>query len=267
MKRHAQRIVIAITMLLTLSTPGIQAANLVSNGEFSQFTQGHPNEFLADTPTAPDAMLTDWTNNRPFVAVYGPNASELIGATGPSYGGGPIMLWGPLNGSNNGFTDTSPNQATNPSANFLSADGDPTFPGTGISQIISTPLVTGQQYNLSYYWGAEQDYGDYGASHNGWTVMLGSQQIVDGNTVFASIPSEGFSGWNYESVTFTYSGGPSDLLSFLVDGGPTGVPPIALLDSVTLEKVPEPLSLVLMGLGLLAIIAIKLRRRARAAVA
>ena len=262
-KSNARRAVAILGTALTLAmTRGAMAVNLVSNGEFSQFTQGHPNEFMADTNTAPDAMLTDWSNNRPFVAIYGPHASELIGATGPSYSG-TIWLWGPLNGSNNGFTDTSPNQASDPTANFLAADADPTFFGTGISQTISTPLVTGQQYTLSYYWGAIQDEGDFGPTHSGWTVTLGTQQIVDGNTVFASIPSQGFSGWNLMSTTFTYSGGSSDLLSFLVVGGPSGLPPVALLDSVSLVKAsaPEPSTMVLMGVGLLSVVAIKLHRR------
>ena len=151
-RRKAQRAAVVLAMMFVLvASPVAMATNLVSNGEFSLFTQGGPNEFLADSNAAPDAKLLDWTNNRPFMAVYGPNASELIGATGPSYSG-TEYLWGPLNGSNNGFTDTSPNEATNPSANFLAADGDPGFSGTGISQTISTPLIIGQQYTLSYYW-------------------------------------------------------------------------------------------------------------------
>ncbi|HZZ77962.1 MAG TPA: PEP-CTERM sorting domain-containing protein [Gemmataceae bacterium] len=266
MKRSAHRIAVAVATILMLVAPCAQATNLVSNGEFSQFTQGGPNEFLADNNFAPDAKLLDWSNDRPFVAVYAPNSSELIGAIGPSYSGSPITLWGPLNGSNNGFTDTSPNQATDPTANFIAMDGDPGFFGTGISQTISTPLVMGQQYTLSYYWGASQDFNDFGPTHSGWTVMLGTQQLVDGNTLFASIPSEGFSGWMNETVTFTYSGGPTDLLQFLVVSGPASLPPIALLDSVSLQRVPEPTSVLLMGLGLLAMVGVKLWHRRRHAM-
>ena len=90
---------------------------------------------------------------------------------------------------------------------------------------------------------------------------------MDGNTLFSSIPGEGFSGWMLESTTFTYSGGPTDLLQFLVVGGPASLPPIALLDSVSLEAVPEPMSVVLMGLGLMAIVGIKLWHRRRPAMA
>ena len=135
---------IALSMLAVSA----QAGNLVVNGEFSLFTTGGTNQLVGCFNCA---VLQNWTNTRPFTAVYGPNASELIGASGASSN---VFLWGPKNGAPNGFNDMSPNQVSDPTANFLASDSDPSFSGT-LSQTIPG-LVLGQQYVLSYYWSAAQ---------------------------------------------------------------------------------------------------------------
>ena len=56
---------------------------------------------------------------------------------------------------------------------------------------------------------------------------------------------------------FTYTAtAASEVLSFLATGTPSGVPPFALLDGVTLNSVPEPGSLALLGIGLIALAAV-----------
>jgi len=248
--------VVALSMLAVSA----QAGNLVLNGEFSLFTTGGTNQLIGCFGCA---VFQNWTNTRPFTAAYGPNASELIGASGASSN---VFLWGPKNGSSNGFTDMSPNQASDPTANFLASDSDPSFSGT-LSQTITTGLVTGQQYLLSYYWAAAQFTDETGATKSGWTVTLGSQTLVDGTIgsgLFASIPSKGFSGWNLESVPFTYNGS-GNILSFLAVGSPTGLPPVALLDSVSLVASPEPTPLSLVGVALLGLVLVGLRRGAKSA--
>jgi hypothetical protein len=248
----------ALAVLFTLSSVALltfvlgssaAAAELIVNGDFSQFTQGHTNEVVQ---YGGPAVLQGWNNTRPFVSAYGPNASELIGASGLSSN---LYLWGPKNGSNNGFTDMSPSQISNPNANFLANDADPNFGGT-LTQAVSG-LHVGHQYTLSYNWGAEQYEGEYGAISAGWTVQLGSQLLVDGTIgsgLFASIPSQGFSGWMNESVTFTYNGS-GNLLSFFATGTPSGLPPVALLDSVSLTDAdaPEPATLLMAASGLLGL--------------
>jgi hypothetical protein len=87
-RRIAQGAAVALAMAFVLvASPVAMATNLVSSGELSLFTQDGLNEFLANNIAAPDAKLTDWTNNLSIMADYGATASELIGATGPRYSG------------------------------------------------------------------------------------------------------------------------------------------------------------------------------------
>lgn len=240
-----------LTCLMVGFAPSAKAAELVQNGEFSQFTKGARNETVSWDNGVQNAVLKDWTNTIAYTSAYGPNASETIGAWGI------LFLWGPKNGSQNGFTDMSPNQANDPSANFLAFDSDPAFRGT-FSQTITPGLVQGGQYVLSYYWAAAQYTDRTGPIESGFTVMLGSQMLVDGTIgtgLYASIPSQGFSGWIPEYVAFTYHGS-GDVLSFIAEGSPSGLPPVALLDSVSLvgpSPTPEPGTLLLAASGLLGL--------------
>ena len=58
-----------------------------------------------------------------------------------------------------------------------------------------------------------------------------------------------------EYVAFTYHGS-GDVLSFIAEGSPSGLPPVALLDSVSLvgpSPTPEPGTLLLAASGLLGL--------------
>ena len=75
--------------------------------------------------------------------------------------------------------------------------------------------------------------------------------------------SQGFSGWLH--ATFNYKATSSqEILSFLSRGTPTGLPPIALLDGVSLYDTgatPEPATWAMMILGMAGIGAALRRRR------
>ncbi len=82
-------------------------------------------------------------------------------------------------------------------------------------------------------------------------VSLGGQSFT---TSSIAVASGGFSGWMTQTFTFTATGA-SEALTFLAQGTPTGLPPIAALDGVSLVAVPEPGSIALFaaGLGLLGL--------------
>jgi hypothetical protein len=69
-----------------------------------------------------------------------------------------------------------------------------------------------------------------------------------------------------QSLTFTATG-PTEVLSFFANGGPSGVPPFALLDGVSMMAVPEPSTwaMMLIGFGGLGVDAFRSRRKAAAA--
>ena len=78
-------------------------------------------------------------------------------------------------------------------------------------------------------------------------------------TAVANNANHGFTGWKQEAVTFT-AGSTSQLLSFLAVGTPNGEPPFSLLDGVSMQAVPEPGTLALVGLGV-CMLAVGARRR------
>jgi hypothetical protein len=70
-------------------------------------------------------------------------------------------------------------------------------------------------------------------------------------------PNHGFSGW--EQAPFTYTAhSSSEVLKFLATNAPTGVPPTALLDGVSLVDIttpvpePEEWAMMLVGAGLVS---------------
>ena len=81
------------------------------------------------------------------------------------------------------------------------------------------------------------------------------------------VASQGFTGWFTASMDFTATSA-SEMLVFLSVGGPTSLPPVALLDGVSLTGVtggaPEPATWAMIGLGFAGLGVAAYRRRRKA---
>jgi hypothetical protein len=219
----------AITLAICLALgPGLTAqADLITNGGFELSDNGNGQVGL-------NTNLVGWSVPTPpgsYTFLYAPGTADTIGANG-EYGN--VSLWGPGNGIPNGLPATSP-----AGGNFIAQDGD--FQQGAISQTING-LTAGDQYTVGFWWAGAQQTGFAGASSDQWQVSLGAQTQL---TPVVNVPSQGFSGWMYDTLTFT-ADNTSDVLSFLATSTPSGVPPFALLDGVTMTNgTPEPASITL----------------------
>jgi hypothetical protein len=155
---------------------------------------------------------------------------------------------------------------------FMLLDADPNFTGP-LQQTISG-LTPGAKYTLSFYWAAgelsnrkgyisSQLTGSFGGDAFATTPFLNSHPYYDN-----PLNQDGdFSGWQKFSTTFTAHSG-SQLLSFLAVGSPAAnLPPVALLDGVSLTAVPEPATWALMMIGVAGLGAAARRRRSLALAA
>jgi hypothetical protein len=225
--------------------------NLVVNGDFE-------GGFTAGTQTSVGAVNTNlyynsnaegWTHTPASSGgqvgwISTPGTTQTTGFSILYQGN--YYLWGPQFGVNNGLVDVSPT-----GGNFLVSDADPYFAGTH-SQVING-LTAGGTYRVSFYWAAAQlrnaDGSDWrGDTTESWKVSFGNQSQ---STALISNPDQGFQPWRKETFTFT-AGSSSQALSFLAVGGPGGLPPIALLDGISLNAVPEPATwaMFIVGFGL-----------------
>ena len=195
--------------------------------------------------------LAGWTNLG-YNFVYTPGTADstsspqVLGQYGGTY------VWGPNDGSPNGFTGTAPL-----GGNFLGLDG--AFEVGAVSTTI-TGMSVGHTYTLSFDYAGIQQYGFDGATTE--TV-----QVSVGGVTYAPEPvlndaTHGFTGWNHVKLSFAATSA-SEVLSFLAIGTPSGVPPFTLVSDISVP-VPEPATWTIMLLGIGAVGGLARRRRATA---
>lgn len=229
-------------VLLSATQTFASPVELVVNGGFEEVTGGSVPAYIKDR------TITGWTqattSGGNYDAIYAENGLQS----------GPLPLWGPDSGYNNGLT-TSPT-----GGNMVGMDGDITL-HHALTQEIGGLLV-GKQYELSFWWASGQQKNFFGPVTNSFTYSFGTDTYSTG---IVSLPQGGFSPWTQIKTLFTATS-TSQLLSFLSVGTPNGQPPIALLDGVSMTEVapvPLPAALPLLGLGLAGLFGVRrLRRKA-----
>jgi hypothetical protein len=144
--------------------------------------------------------------------------------------------------------------------NFYLDDGDPNYAGT-LSQTI-TGLTPNAFYSVSFYQAAGQFISKSGDTTEQWEVTFGSAP-----SQFSTLmknPSQSFTGWFSQTLTFQNGNSTSAVLGFYAVGGPSGLPPVVLLDGVDVEAAtPEPATCAMVGLALVGLGIARRRRHKR----
>lgn len=155
--------------------------------------------------------------------------------------------------------------------NFVLIDGDPAVSQT-LSQTLNG-LVVGQLYDVSFFQAAGQFQSFTGATTERWLVTLGgapgqlSERMNNASHSFVS--------WESQTLRFQVPGLhagdiTSEVLGFFAvgtaanGGSPAGLPPVVLLDGVSITAVPEPETYALLGVGLLGVLFARRQQKKRA---
>jgi len=228
-------VALAASMALAIGSAA-HAGDVITNGDFSSSTYGATNNQFGTGFGGQG--VTGWTGNGGYNIYFGTNVTtNAVSQYSPPSTG--EHLYGtafPIDGA------------------FVALDGDSTVRGM-ISQDL-TGLEVGKNYTLTFDWAAGQLANRSGATSEQLAVSFGADSF---NTGVLNVASGGFSGWNHVTYVFT-AGQANQTLSFLSIGTPNGLPPMALLDNVSLT-VPEPATWAMMLIGFGGIGAMIRRRR------
>jgi hypothetical protein len=261
---------LSFALLASAGMSIVSAQELITNGNFEIISIPNYSAqlaidsifFYSDSPAydaiAPGGSLEEgvqlvsgWTTTGYNFLFLPEDASTATGGNGRnSWDETNMGFWSTTNGGTGTFS------ASPAGGNFIALDAAYIFnrnwtvpPATAnLTQPIGQEvggLTPGQEYELTFYWAAAQQYTFDGPTTEFLTVAFGSESY---QTEVINLPEHHFSGWMQETVRFTATA-TSQTLSFLAGGGPDGLPPFVLLDGVSMQAVPEPGSLVLLGLG------------------
>jgi hypothetical protein len=220
----------AAAMAMAVGASAHAAPNLVTNGSFESDSQSISHEFGASYIYG--QSVTGWTSaSTSAFNLWEPSAAAAVGPTGANtrFGSTQQYLW------------TLPSTPNPDGGAFVALDGG--APGA-LTQLI-TGLTVGKTYTLTFDWAAAQLRNRTGDTTEQLLVGFGGDTF---STAVVNNPSQSASGWFSVSHQFTATS-TSELLSFLSAGTPVGLPPMALLDGVSLSAIPEPMSWALMIVG------------------
>ena len=250
---------ISRTSLLALASivalGSVVRADYVTNGSFESYTGGHngaPSAVWNGTGDPTDyTNLTGWSlDPTGYTFLFAPGTADTTGSYTPEFHGA-LSVWGPGTGVANGLTATSPD-----GGNFIISD--PVFQTAPFHQSLSG-LTAGKQYVVSFWYAGGQEAIQIGDTTEGWQVSLGGQTL---STPILSNVYQGFTGWQHETMFFT-ADSASPVLTFLALGTPSGLPPMAFLDGVSVTDVPLPSPMLLGLMGLIALVGARRLSKAR----
>ncbi len=248
---HTRFPVLGVTFLAAmLAGASVSDANLILNGDFVTASAGGAAVAKElDVVSGTSTYLANWTSTG-YNFLFLPGTNAAGGSLSPQFNN-KLSLW---SSSNGGIANTWNGQGPTPTSNFIASD--PAYQ-TGPLQQTVAGLVVGRRYALSFQWAAGQQTGYTGPTYEGWQVSLGSRSL---STATVNNTSQGFVAWMMQTMTFTATA-TSSTLSFLSTGGPTGVPPFALLANVSMNMIPEPASALLWGGGAMGLLVARYRSR------
>lgn len=245
------------------------AVNFIQNGNFASTNPTKTVSTQFGSSYSAGNFISNWTGNNGYEIWYpSATAATTEDAVGQYTYTNAEHLW----------AATAP---PNGSPTFVGLDGDHSNGvASSISQML-TGLTVGENYTVSFNWAGAQMASRTGATTDMLAVSLSSGLMNNLNYSYGTSPaggcgsngnwqltcalsnaSEGFTGWKWDSMTFTAKSS-TEWLNFLSVGSPSSLPPMALLTNVSLVQAPEPGALALLGGGLLALgFALIQRRRA-----
>jgi hypothetical protein len=232
--------VIAAVSVLMTGAAAHAGGNLVTNGGFESITADpHGYASFEIDPAYSPGKLNDWT----IVSLGSAGAFDIlfspVGATSVE----PDTRYTPPRTHDVQYLWTLPGNPDPNGGNFVALAGDPNANGK-LEQTING-LKIGTTYQLKFSWAAAQLADRSGPTTEQLRIGFGDQSAATG---IISNTSRGATDWETDTFDFK-ADSTSALLSFL-SVGTVGLPPVALLDGVSVTAVPEPSTWALMVLAL-----------------